>query len=405
MALGKARPFVVFDVNTHEAAGRKVLRALEDAGIPNTRFIYPRMAGKMEPDEAAVGGLAMAFDPACDVVLAVGSGVINDCCKVLAHAIGVPSIAVGTAPSMDGYASNSSSMIQNKVKVSLYNACPAAIVCDTDIMREAPMHMLLAGLGDMMAKYISICEWRISHLITGEYYCENIARLMRVSLRRIMAAAEGLIRREPKSVEAVVEGLVLSGVAMGFAGISRPASGLEHYFSHMWEMMALERGGTSDLHGTQVGVGTALTLSIFDKLRTMTPSRTEAEAAMRAFDRAAWEKQMHEIFGRTAGTIIEAERTVGRQNDPARYAARLDRTLDNWQEILAIMAEELPDTGETIALMQRLGMKTRPKDLGISTEDTQNAYIGSRVIRDKYLTSTLIFDLGWEQEFVKTLRA
>ena len=72
----------------------------------------------------------MAFDPSCDVAPAIGSGVINACCKVLAHATGRVSIAVGTAPFMDGYASNSSSMIRNRVKVTLYNACPAAILAD-----------------------------------------------------------------------------------------------------------------------------------------------------------------------------------------------------------------------------------------------------------------------------------
>jgi glycerol-1-phosphate dehydrogenase [NAD(P)+] len=290
-------------------------------------------------------------------------------------------------------------MVQNRLKVTLYNACPQAVVCDTDIMSAAPMEMLLAGLGDMLAKYVAICEWRISHIVTGEYYCENIARLMRRSLRRCVDAAEGLIRREPDAVEAVAEGLVLSGIAMGFAKISRPASGLEHYFSHMWEMMALERGEPSDLHGAQCGVGTLLTIKLLERLRTLTPDPARAAAFAASFDIPAWRERTRGIFGRTADAVIAMERDVGHQNDPALRAERFERIVDNWPAILAIMDEELPRADDLAAMMRGLGMPVTPVGLGIGAEDTRRAYIGSRVIRDKYLTSTLIWDLGLEREF------
>ncbi|MDR2657287.1 MAG: sn-glycerol-1-phosphate dehydrogenase [Oscillospiraceae bacterium] len=400
-ALGKTKPFVVCDENTYEAAGKRVTWILNSARISHGLFVFPGRKGKVEPDERAVGALTMAYDPSCDSVMAVGSGVINDCCKVLAHAAGVPSIAVGTAPSMDGYASNSSSMIRGRIKVSLYNECPAAIICDTDVMRRAPMEMLLAGLGDMLAKYVAICEWRISRIVTGEYYCENVAGLMRRSLRRCVESAEGLVRREAEAVGAVAEGLALSGVAMSFAKISRPASGLEHYFSHMWEMMALERGEDSALHGVQCGVGTALTLRLIDRLRTKTPDKAYADAAVKAFDERAWETRMRGIFGRTADSVISAVNSEGHQNDPDRHEKRISRIVERWPEILSIMDEELPNTDELTGLMRRLGMSVTPSDLGISAEDTSGAYIGSRVIRDKYLTSSLIWDLGYENEFAE----
>ncbi len=401
--LSVSRPFVVFDENTLAAAGDRVLSRLGEGGIPHVRFVFDKSPQKMEPDEHAVGALAMAFDPGCDGILAVGSGVINDCCKVLAHACGLPLITVGTAPSMDGYASNSSSMVQRRIKVSLYVKCPDALICDTDIMKEAPGQMLMAGLGDMLAKYISVCEWRISHLVTGEYYCESIAGLMRAAVRRCVAMADGLMRREERAVAAVAEGLVLSGIAMSYAGISRPASGLEHYFSHLWEMMALERGEASDLHGIQVGVGTLLTLFLMEELAKTRPDRQTAERAMRSFRTEVWNEEVRGIFGRTAPSVIEAAGRLG-LNDPARHAARLDRILAHWEEILAILREELPDASQLLGKMRALGMPCCPADLGISLEDTRKAFRGSRVIRDKYLTSTLIWDLGLTERFEGMLR-
>lgn len=392
-AVGGKKPFIVCDVNTKAAAWDRVKAVLDGAGIPYTLYCFPME--HVEPDEYAVGSLTMAFDPTCDCVMGIGSGVINDCCKVLCHAIGKKQLIIGTAPSMDGYASNSSSMIRERIKVSLYNAAPAAILCDIDIIKNAPMRMLWAGFGDMLAKYIALCEWRISNLVTGEYYCENIAGLMRESLRKIVENAPGLKNREEKAVQATVEGLVLSGIAMSYAGISRPASGLEHYFSHMWEMMCLDRGKPYELHGIQVGVGTLITLRLYDRvLRNLVPDRAAAEAFMANFSNEEWEAMIRRIFGKAAETVIAQEHAQFHKNDPARHAQRLNNILNGWEEIRRFMDEELPDTEHIAALMRDLGMPMTPADIDISDQDTQDAFIASRDIRDKYLTSSVLWDLG-----------
>ena len=395
--IGVKKPFIVCDRNTKAAAWDKVEKVLAQTGIPYQLFCFDQP--HVDPDEQAVGALCMAIDPSCDSVLAIGSGVINDCCKVLAHAIGCPQMVIGTAPSMDGYASNSSSMIQNRVKVTLYNACPDVILVDTEIMKDAPARMLWAGLGDMLAKYIALCEWRISHLVTGEYYCEDVAALMRSSLRKIVEAAPRLMERDPEVIGAVAEGLILSGMAMAFAQVSRPASGLEHYFSHLWEMFALDRGLPLELHGIQVGVGTYLTLRIYDRLRTMTPTREQAEAAMRAFDPAAWEQNVRRVFGKASQTLIDSENNLWHKNDPSAHQRRLNVILDRWEDILRIIDEELPDTERIIALMETVGMPVHPADIDESRQDTYDAFLASRDIRDKYLTSSLLWDLGLLADF------
>lgn len=391
---GVTKPFIVCDANTYAAAAGQVAGILSATSIPHTLFTFGNASGRVEPDEHAVGSLAMAFDTSCDGVVAVGSGVINDCCKVLANASNRPLLTVATAPSMDGYASDSSSMIQNRMKVSLFNACAVAIVADTDILCRAPMEMLHAGLGDMLAKYISLCEWQISHLVTGEYYCENVAGLVRTSLKKCVGAADGLVKRDAAAVEAVFEGLVLSGVAMSFAGVSRPASGLEHYFSHLWEMMALDRGESSALHGLQVGVGTLLTLELLKRLAEETPSRARAEAMINNFSQDAWEASMRRIFGKAADAVITMEQNVYHKNDPAKHVQRFNRIAQHWPEIQRIIKEQLPEVTAIRALMQRLGMPDTPDALGVSETDTKNAYLGSREIRDKYLTSSLLWDMG-----------
>ena len=406
-AMGKRKPFVVCDDNTWAVAGKRVDEILTAAGVEHVVYIVPLEKpdnARVAPSEWETGSIIMNFDPSCDMFLAVGSGVINDLCKVAAHATGRPSAVVGTAPSMDGYASNSSSMELNHVKVSLYNHGPEGILLDSEILAQAPMRMLWAGLGDMVAKYIAVCEWRICHLVTGEYYCEDVAELMRAALRKLMAVSDRITSRDPDAIAIIAEGLVLAGIGMAYARISRPASGLEHYFSHMWEMMALERGVPYDLHGIQVGVGTLLTMKIYRKLLSdgTRPDRQKAEAHMRAFDRAQWEAQVRRIFGKTANEIIAIEDSV-HKNDPARHARRLDNIIAHWDDILAIIREELPDYDALHDAMAATGMPLTPGDIGIPTVDVVNAFVGARDIRDKYLSCSLLWDMGLTEEYAKFL--
>ncbi len=400
-AMGKKRPFVVCDQNTYEVAGRRVCEILDRAGVEHGLYVIP--GKRISPAEWEVGSALMHYDPRCDMLLGVGSGVVNDTCKVLAHAIGVPSAIVGTAPSMDGYASNSSSMEVNHVKVSLYNHAPVGILLDSEILAQAPMRMLWAGLGDMVAKYIAVCEWRISHIVTGEFYCESIAQMMRSALKKIVDASDGITKRDPDAIQSIAEGLVVAGMAMAYAEISRPASGLEHYFSHMWEMMALERGVPYDLHGIQVGVGTVLSMKLYRKIRRIQPDRAKAEAHMKAFSRADWEAQVRRIFGKTADEIIAIEDKT-HKNDPARHAKRLDNLVNHWDEILKIIDEELPDYDALYQTMAKTGMPMRPSEIDVPMDDVVDAFIGARDIRDKYLSCSFLWDLGLTDEFAEYLR-
>ncbi len=394
--LGCQRPFVVCDADTKKAAWPFVQPVLERAGAEYKMHMIRR--SHPEPDEETVGEITMAFDPGCDCILAIGSGVINDCCKVLAKAVGRPQLVVGTAPSMDGYASDSSSMIVNRTKTTLYNACPQVILADTRIMKNAPMRMLQAGLGDMIAKYVALCEWRMTALINGEYYCEEIAGMMRSSLKKIVESAPRMLQREEEAVGAVAEGLVLSGIAMAFARISRPASGLEHYFSHLWEMFSLDQGLKTELHGIQVGVGTLLCLEMYDHIRTLQPTDAPLD-----FDAEAWAQEMRRVFGRAAEELMEKERTLWHNNDFQARKQRNKTIREKWPRLVAIMQEELPETAVIARLMREAGMPMRPWELGWTAQDVQDAFRYSRNTRDKYLTSSLLWDMGRMEESAASL--
>lgn len=386
-----AKPFVLADVHTFAAAGKRVTELLAAAGKPYALYVFENEA--LKPDENTVGSAVMHFDNSCDAVIAVGSGVLNDTGKILAALAGKPYVIVGTAPSMDGYASASSSVERDGLKITLPSKCPDIVIGDTDILKDAPMRMLISGLGDMLAKYISICEWRLLHIITGEYYCEAVAQMVRSALHTCVEHADGLLRRDERAVQAVFEGLVLGGAAMEYAGMSRPASGVEHYFSHIWDMRGLEFGTPVDLHGIQCAIGTLYAAEIYDFLRTYTPDKQKALDYVKHFDYGAYQEKLRAFLGKGAQAMIALEQKEQKYN-VQKHAERLEIILNRWPEIQTVINEEVPHAEDIRALLRKIGAPERAGDIGLDERDLPRVFHATKDIRDKYVLSRLCFDLG-----------
>ncbi len=261
--LGASHIFLVADNYTYEAAGRQVEQLLDQAGLPYHKRVF-QTETPLVPNEYALGSVLAAMTSQDDMLLAVGSGTLNDVTKYVSARTGVPYVIAATAPSMDGYASTVAPTILDGFKTTLPAVYPAAIVADVDILKDAPMPMLTAGFGDIIGKFTSLADWRLSHQLNGEYYCPEVAGVIEAAVETCAANAQALAQREPQAIQAVTEALILSGLAMGMVGVSRPASGAEHQMAHYWEMDALRRGEEHPLHGNAVGVGTVLAASLYE---------------------------------------------------------------------------------------------------------------------------------------------
>lgn len=397
---GASKPFILADKNTYAAAGKRVCALLTNAGIPFGRYIFPQDA--LEPDEHAVGSAVMHFDPSCDLVIAVGSGVLNDIGKILSNVTGKKYIIVATAPSMDGYASATSSVALDGLKTSLPSRCADCIIGDIEILKAAPIHMLRAGLGDMLAKYISIAEWRIGNLITGEYYCEAVAQLIRNAVKKCVDNAEGLLNRENKAVKAVFEGLVIGGVAMAYAGVSRPASGVEHYFSHIWDMRGLEFGTNVDLHGIQCAVATYACAGLYEHLSLTVPNANKAKSYAESFDLDSWHSALKHFVGSGADAMIALEAKEGKYATEA-HALRLEKILSHWDDILEIISQEIPKADEIGRILDQVGICKSLSSLGIDKNAAKMTFFATKDIRDKYVLSRLAWDLGIIEEIAEYL--
>lgn len=261
--LGASHIFLVADNYTYEAAGRQVEQLLDQAGLAYHKRVF-QTETPLVPNEYALGSVLAAMTSQDDMLLAVGSGTLNDVTKYVSARTGIPYVIAATAPSMDGYASTVAPTILDGFKTTLPAVYPAAIVADVDILKDAPMPMLTAGFGDIIGKFTSLADWRLSHQLNGEYYCPEVAGVIEAAVETCAANAKALAQRGPQAIQAVTEALILSGLAMGMVGVSRPASGAEHQMAHYWEMDALRRGEEHPLHGNAVGVGTVLAASLYE---------------------------------------------------------------------------------------------------------------------------------------------
>ncbi|MBQ9861255.1 MAG: sn-glycerol-1-phosphate dehydrogenase [Clostridia bacterium] len=394
------KAFIVADVNTFPLAGEKIIAMLKEVGVGTSQYVYSQK--RLEPDEHAMGSLVMHFDAACDLVIGIGSGVINDICKVFAYQTKRPYIIVATAAYMDGYAARTSTMPVDRIKTTIPAKSPDVILGDLDILTGAPKHMAAAGLGDMLAKYISICEWRLSHLITGEYYCERVAEFTRQSRDACVQNAEGLMKQDKNSMKRLFEGLINCGKAIDYSGVSRPGGGDEHYFCQMLDMRGLEFGTPTASHGVQCALGTLYAIKCYQALKHITPDREKAIKYAESFDFEDWSRQLREFLGKGAEPMIALE-AKEQKYSAEKHKIRLNVILENWDTILKIIDEELPSVDEFESILKVIGLPTSIEEIGVEKELLPMIIKSTKDIRDKYVLPRLLWDLGVLEDICSSL--
>ncbi len=316
---------IVADENTFAADGEAVIRAL--AGRNAKRIIFPG-SEILVPDEKAIAAVEDALGDATAIV-GIGSGVIQDLCKYVSHDRRIPYAIVATATSMDGYASDGAAMILGGMKVTVKAGLPRAILADPAVLAAAPIDMIRAGYGDIIGKFSALNDWKLSSCVKGEYFCQWIYDLIMDQLKRTMSLADALMKRDPEAVGALMEAIVIVGIAMSFAGSSRPASGSEHHLSHFFEITGILQGRPYFPHGIDVGYSTVITAAIREKLL----AAPFPERRFRLPD-SELDAGLLRVYGSSARGCRELQDKVG------NYAADRTQTyLSREDEIRAILSE------------------------------------------------------------------
>ncbi len=287
-------------------------------------------------------------------VLSVGTGSLNDTCRLAASRQNKLLCIFATAPSMDGFASYGAPIVCNGFKATYDAKSPEVIIGDTKILAAAPNELKSAGFGDMIAKYVGLVDWQISALLTGEYYCEKIASLTRDAVDELKGMCGSVTENDEYTAGKIFEALLKTGVGMSFAQNSRPASGSEHIIAHLIECVELRDNIIPNYHGDDVGVCTLEMLRLYNSL-------AENECISTQKETVDW-KEIYDFYGEMADD-------VKRLNEPDNVIDAVDAAAlkNSWGKIVEII-HSVPGYEECKAAMERAGCKITVADIGKDTK-------------------------------------
>ena len=386
------RAVLVCEENTYQAAGKAALEALTGGGYKITLCLLKR-DGQVEPDESAVGEVAMTMAMDTDFFISVGSGSITDITRTVAAQTERPFVCVGTAPSMDGYTSVVAPMLLRGVKIHVPAICPEIIVCDLDVMRTAPLDMFISGVGDVLGKYIARADWAIGHIVNGEDYCPACAEIVINAVDKLLENIGEIKSRSEKGARVLIEALLLSGMTIMVIGNTRAVASIEHNIVHYWEMQKLLAHEKTAPHGTAVCVSTLLVWPYFENFKNIdVRSLDEEQALNRAMDRKARESFMRTCYGGTAAEAIMLENPddfLTRKE----HARRFEAIVANFDRICAELGK-LPSRQVIEQAMSALGAPMTPAEIGISGELTMRALTCAKDYRARYSLFKSIDELG-----------
>ena len=376
---------LVSDANEIKAAAGTV-ESIEAAGFKVKKLIYENMMYAKIEQVREVEALCEDIDG----VVSVGTGSINDICRVASFEKKKKFCIVATAPSMDGFASDTAPIVENNFKNSYKVEQPSIILADTKVLAKAPLELKAAGFGDMVAKYIGIADWRIANLLIGEYYCPAVADITMQGVKKVVDLADKVPSDDEAAAGNIMEGLILSGLGMKLARSSRPASGAEHVVSHYWECYKLARGIWPEFHGKKVGVATVLINRIYhniaDRVETVHPTADNPDWDL---IRAQFDPSQYEDLRKVN------EPSIMDKVDPGRLA-------EIWPEIRRIIKEVLPTDAELLRLMKAAGAPTEPADVHVDDALLARGLRYHAYMRYRILLTRLLPMLGLDvMDFVK----
>lgn len=353
---------VIYDENTYKATAN----AHPDADI---EIILPPK--NLHADNHGVALASEQIPKNCDFLIAVGSGTVHDITRYCAHKMGIPFVSCPTAASVDGFCSSVAAMTWDGFKKTFEAVAPEIVIADLDIISKAPAFLTNSGFGDMIGKFIALADWKISHILTNEYFCEKIYNMTLEATKTVIESTKLIKEGNINAYEKLIYGLLMSGLAMQMLGNSRCASGAEHHISHFVEMEPEAFGEKSDaLHGEKVGVGTLIACGEYHRIRN------DKNISWNDYE-SACDKYIEDMFGQRLSASVIAEN----KEDCATgiTAENIEKNIDKIWHII----DEVPTFDELIEKYTLLGVKTTLADIGVNEDKLDEILEYSPLVRNR----------------------
>jgi glycerol-1-phosphate dehydrogenase [NAD(P)+] len=294
-------------------------------------------------------------------------------------------MVVATAASMDGYTAYGASITRHGSKQTFDCPAPRAVVADLDVIARAPSGMNASGYADLIAKCAAGADWILADAAGEEPIDAGAWGAVQVPLRGWVSSPEGVASGDPICLRRLVYGLMMSGFAMQALRSSRPASGADHQFSHLWDMQHHTHNGAAPSHGFKVGIGTLASIALYDALLARGLEGLDIEHAVKAWP------SLEELESRVVASLGEGELAAKaveetRAKYPSRESlqAQLDRLKEQWPAVSGRLRNHLPRFAEVKDMLRAAGCPTEPEEIGISRERLRRSYEQAWYIRRRY---------------------
>lgn len=397
------KAIIVADIITFGIAGETVVKQFESEGIAQEQaYIYtdPEIYAEYQ----YVDELIEVLKQHNAIPVAVGSGTVNDLTKLAAHLTNRPYMCVATAASMDGYTAFGASITANGAKQTFNCPAPQACLADIDILSAAPTEMTASGYADLFAKITAGADWILADALNVEPIDETAWSIVQDGLHEALADPKGTKNGDIIAVTQLTEGLMLGGFAMQWSKSSRPASGAEHQFSHLWNMEHHLNNGEHVSHGFQVSIGTLAITALYDVVLKTDLDKLDIQAALKQWPTLdELKEQSLAIFKGSDFPEIGWQETKAKYIDHQELEKQLQILKDNWPNIKQRLAQQIVPFEEAKARLATVGAPTEPEHIGISKAKLKETFVRAQYIRRRFTILDLAVRTGYLDQWLDQL--
>lgn len=381
---------IVADETTYSIAGKQLSELLDRHGIKQEApFVFSD--SELYAEYSYVQQLSASFASHRAIPLAVGSGTINDLTKLAAHQNNRQYMCIATAASMDGYTAFGASITANGAKQTFSCPAPAVCVADIDIIRNAPPEMTAAGYADLFAKVTAGADWILADSLQVEAIDQQAWNIVQAGLHEALADPEGVRKGDEKAIYALTSGLMLGGFAMQWSKSSRPASGAEHQFSHLWNMEHHSNHGEQISHGFQVAIGTLAIIALYEEVLKFPFDQLDIIKCCAAWPTAEeLEEEARNLFKHTDFPEIGIQETGAKYIDAPALANQLHLLKDNWPSIKEKLQKQLVTFEEAKRRLEMVAAPHDPAHIGLTKEYLRKTFVRAQYIRRRFTVLDLV---------------
>ncbi|WP_128331291.1 sn-glycerol-1-phosphate dehydrogenase [Apibacter sp. HY039] len=416
---------IIADPNTFKAAGSEIEQILEKNNLKGSQS-YIITDPDLYAEYRFVDQIRDFLKKDDLIPIAVGSGVINDLVKRASFELEREYVCVATADSMDGYSAYGASITQNGSKVTFSCPAPKALFADIEIIRKAPSLLTASGYGDLFAKVAGGADWILADAISnpdhpkiGVEPIDEIAwGIVQNGLHEALSDPEGAKNGDRKAIESLTNGLMLGGLAIQYMKSTRPGSGADHQFSHLWDNehhtfsgnMAQKFGlypnkdTQAPSHGFKVGINTLCVIALYEKLLETPVENLNIDSLTEQWHSLDEEiNRVKEMYENSDILDFVIQQVTDKHVTKEELKDQLIRLKNSWPTTKEKLKKQLIPYQESKIRLLKVGAPTECEEIGITRKKLKETFFRGQKIRSRYTILDLAYRIGLLEQWVDEL--